>query len=335
MSAAPELRVALPRLADSVARLAVLGAAPRLPGADWLLARGRARAVGGGAWREWLLAGTGLQHGVLPEFPAGPCSLAGGVGDVAAGTWARAEPVHLLTALDHLQLAAPAPLPLDDAETAALLESLNAHLAGTGFRLSALADGGWLCACPDGLQCETPEPAAALGRSLRELLPTGRDATRLRSVVNELQMLLHEHPVNTRRAARGEPVVNSVWVWGIGTARAPSARVAGDLLTDDAWLAGLWRLHGGQVLPAQALAESLLGGAADLRVAVAQPVAAPRIADHLRMLDERLFGPARAALVAARWSRACVLAGGREFAVTPRARWAVWRRPRPLGEVLA
>jgi hypothetical protein len=243
--------------------------------------------------------------------------------------------VHLLTALDHLQLAAPVPLPLEDAEAGTLLDSLNAHLAGTGFRLSRLPDGGWLCACPDGLQCDTADPAAAIGTSLRDWLPTGRDATRLRSVVNELQMLLHDHPVNERRAACARPAVNSVWIWGIGGARMPTVRVAGDLLADDAWLAGLWRLHGGRVLTGESLAAALRAGAADLRVTVVEPVAEAQVAEQLRTLDQCLFAPAREALVAARWSRVCLLAGAREYVITPRARWAAWRRPRPLGEVFA
>jgi hypothetical protein len=37
-------------------------------------------------------------------------------------------------------------------------------------------------------------------------------------------MLLHEHPINESREARGEPPVNSVWLWGGGTRPAASAR---------------------------------------------------------------------------------------------------------------
>ena len=32
-------------------------------------------------------------------------------------------------------------------------------------------------------------------------------------------MLLHAHPVNEAREARGEPPVNSLWLWGAGRAR--------------------------------------------------------------------------------------------------------------------
>ena len=48
--------------------------------------------------------------------------------------------------------------------------------------------------------------------------------------MNEAQMILHTHPVNAEREARGMPAVNSVWLWGGGTLPAitpPSYTTAG------------------------------------------------------------------------------------------------------------
>jgi len=335
MSSGRELRIALPGLADSVARLAARGEAVRLPAAEWIAARGRTCAGDESGWRDWVLAGAGLVADVLQRFPAGPCSVPDGPDGRAARTWARAEPVHLLTALDHLQLAAPVPLPLAAAESGQLLETLNAHLAGTGFAFTAQADGGWLCECPDGLECQAVTPAEAVGRNLREWLPTGRDATRVRSLVNELQMLLHEHPVNERRVAGGRPPVNSVWLWGFGPARAPSSTVSGDLVTDDAWLAGLWRLHGGRIRTAAELATVLAGEGGDVRVALGVSIEERRATDSLHALEAEVLEPARAALSAGHIGRLLLHTGRKVYAVTPAARWRFWRRARPLVEGLA
>jgi len=335
VSAARAVRIAVPGLADSIARLAEEGGGLRAPAAEWLLARGRPATVAPPDWRDWLLAGGGLGADVLLRFPAGPASVPAELAGHGAATWSRAEPVHLLTAIDHLRLAAPVPLPLDPAESDALLGTLNAHLAGSGFELHAHPDGGWLCRCPDGLQCETVDPLQALGRNLREVLPGGRDAVRLRALVNELQMLLHEHPVNERRAAHGLPPVNSVWLWGIGAVRDPAPGVAGELLTDDAWLAGLWRRHGGSVQPATALATALARGGTQLRVATRAAVDGQAAADTLRALEAGLFVPLRAALAASRVDRVSLHTGRSVFDLTWTARWAFWRRPRPLAEVPA
>ena len=40
-------------------------------------------------------------------------------------------------------------------------------------------------------------------------------------------MLLHAHPVNEAREARGEPAVNSLWLWGAGPRAAPGRRARG------------------------------------------------------------------------------------------------------------
>lgn len=297
------------------------------------MARGREDSGVTQDWREWVLAGCGLRNDVLRHFPAGPSSVPADAVMLAGQTWARADPVYLLTAIDHLQLASPVPLPLEASESGPLLETLNAHLAGTGFELRALADGGWLCRCPAGLECETVDPFEALGRNLRELLPAGRDAARVRSLVNELQMLLHEHPVNERRATHGWPPVNSVWLWGMGTLREPTAAVKGDLLTDDAWLAALWRRHGGHVRPVTELGQALQEGGMDLRVAAVAGRDGRRAADVLQALEANVFAPMRAGLAASRVSRVSLHVGRRALDLTPAERWAFWRRARPLAEV--
>jgi len=333
VTAGREVWLAIPGLADSFARLAEEGMALRLPAAEWAMARATPVLAEAPDWREWVLDGAGLGADVLRRFPAGPCS-APDDGAVHPGqTWARAEPVHLLTAIDHLQLAAPVPVRLAAGESAALLETLGAHLADTAFELRSLADGGWLCRCPDGLQCETVDPGVALGRNLREVLPSGRDGVRVRSLVNELQMLLHEHPVNERRAARGLLPVNSVWLWGIGSLCDPMGRATDELLTDDAWLAGLWRRHGGRVRPATALAEALAEPGAVLRVAWSAAIDGRSTSGAWRALESGLFAPVRAALGASRVSRVSLHTGREVIGLTPLARWAFWRRPRPLVEV--
>ena len=327
---ATNLRIAVPSLAPSQSSLQAL----RLPAAEWVVARGDRTPGPPASWRQWLLDDAGLGENLLERFPAGPCAHAAWTGGSARGTWACAAPVHLLTAIDHLQLADPVPLPLETGESAALLASLEAHLAGTGFRLHSFPGRGWLCECPAGLVCAAVEPASAIGRNLRELLPGGRDAARVRALVNELQMLLHEHPVNERRALRGAPTVNSLWLWGFGAACDPRARAQGALLTDDPWLAGLWRLHGGEVGSPDELGAHLRRSSTVLRVALAPANGDENRRDQLATLDQALLAPARAALIDGTVQCLSVHTGHTIFEVPRHARWRLWRRSRPLGEAL-
>jgi hypothetical protein len=303
-----------------------------LPAAEWLVAR----AVRGSTdrpWREWLLADVSGQADLLDRFPAGPCLVAAWTGRSPAGRWACASPVHLLTALDHLRLAAPVPLPLEPDESAALVADLNAQLAHRGFALEEVAGRGWLCRCPDDLDCQTVEPARAIGGNLRDLMPTGRDAAGLRAWMNEAQMVLHEHPVNLRRVERGLPAVNSVWLWGVGSAGVVQPPPEGVLLTDDDWLTGLARQLGADAGTPDEFAAALAGESPTIRLGLAN-AAPPDGASALLALERHVFAPARAALASGTLHEASFLLGNAIFEVTARARWQFWRRSRPLGEAL-
>jgi hypothetical protein len=332
MSKTRSVRLALPGLRAAVLRQAEQGDPARLPAAEWLVARGRREAQRGLDWRRWLLEGAGIGDDVLVRHPAGPCSAPQRDGQPLHGTWARAEPVHLLTALDHLQLAAPVPLPLAADERATLRAMLDAHLADSGFRLHDGGHGGWVVECPSGCDFTALEPAQAVGRNLRDCLPGGRDAVRVRALVNELQMLLHEHPVNERRVARGLPAVNSVWLWGAGGTAEPLGGAAGWLITDDAWLAGLWRLHRGQAGSLDDTPRLLAESSADLRIALAAGFGS---AADLAQWDQAVLAPVRAALEAGRLGQVTLQIDAALVHVPAVARWAFWRRPRPLHESLA
>jgi hypothetical protein len=320
------LRIALPWLGESPT------GGQRLPAVEWLVARAR-RSSAAQDWREWLLADAATDTGLLQRFPAGPCVRTAWIAERPAGTWACAAPVHLVTALDHLRLAAPVPLPLESQESATLVADLNTRLAHRGFVLEDVAGRGWLCRCPDDLDCLVAEPAAAVGANLRDVQPSGRDAARVRAWVNESQMVLHEHPVNLRRAANGQPPVNSVWLWGVGTAGSTWQAPEGELLTDDDWLAGLWRLHGAEPVLPERLASMLEDPGPSILAGLAGSAAADRRAAWTR-LERDVFEPVRAALLRGRLELVSMLFGTSSFELGSDARWQFWRRSRPLAEVL-
>jgi hypothetical protein len=74
--------------------------------------------------------------------------------------------------------------------------------------------------------------------------------------MNEAQMALHEHPVNEAREARGEPALNSLWLWGAGTAPAEAHAEWQSVSSAEPVALGLARLAGirGRALPASAQA---------------------------------------------------------------------------------
>ena len=96
----------------------------------------------------------------------------------------------------------------------------------------------------------TTPAAAAHGVAIDEMLPSGPDAVRFHALMNEAQMLLHEHPVNAEREARGELALNSIWFWGGGVIDAERARPFSTVFSDDPLARGLALAAG---IPALAL----------------------------------------------------------------------------------
>jgi hypothetical protein len=329
------LRLALPRLAEAIAAEADEGAeATRAPAAEWLVARARPLSGHVPDWRDWLLEGADCPAGLLQRFPAGPCVRALQLGSRTDGSWACARPVHLLTAIDHLQIA-PAAVALDEDESATLERDLNGHFADRGFVFHAAGPGpDWTVACPSPIDCTSLEPAGLSGRSLRDLLPGGHDGLGVRSLMNEIQMLLHDHPVNADRAARGLPVMNSLWLWGFGRADDATQFAPPAIYTDDAWLAGLWKIHGGEARTIANLAAELARIDSDALLGWSGlPSSAPGTA--IAEAERRCFAPALAALRSGAIEVLVILLGERAFVVDRGARLRFWRRARPLEDLVA
>ena len=59
-------------------------------------------------------------------------------------------------------------------------------------------------------------PDDLIGEGVRDRMPSGPDAKRLVFLMNQAQIILHNHPLNQSRRNEGFDPVNSVWFWGNG-----------------------------------------------------------------------------------------------------------------------
>jgi hypothetical protein len=327
------VRVVLPWWEDALHDASESGVEPSLPAMQWLVGRAAQRQPVTNRWRDWLLASAGLGEHVGGSFPAGPTVRAAFQAATPHGLWAVAQPVHLATAIDHLRLAALQDLGVSAEESAALLATINGHLAGTGFVLSANSPDLWSLQCAEPIECNTFEPAQVVGRSVRDYMPAGRDGPAIRSLMNEIQMLLHEHPVNERRTRGGRPAINSLWVWGFGSVAPPAPARLPMLATDDAWLTGIWRMHGASALPAAAAVTQFEKPVEGALVALTQPGGRSHEA-ALTEIDVTLLDAARDAVATGRCRSLEVCTGGTVTVMDARSRWRFWRRPAAPAEFL-
>jgi hypothetical protein len=186
-----------------------------LPALQNMLGRGRSEMLEPVPLENLLCVSFGLS--CQPDAPVAPISAA--YDGLAAGCWLRADPVNLDLQRDRLLLTG---VQVDSGEAAALCASLNEHFAGQGMEFSAPHPQRWYVRLDALPRIRTTPLSQVIGGDVRGVLPAGEDSARWHRLFNEIQMLLHAHPLNDAREARGEPTINSVWFWGCGCDTLPA-----------------------------------------------------------------------------------------------------------------
>lgn len=113
---------------------------------------------------------------------------------------------------------------LSSEEYNAITDLLNQFFAEEQLQfLPSQTQQYWFLTTPQAWQLQTQFAQAALQRNIQRFMPTGADAQRLRQIMNQVQMLMHEHPINQKRAQQGSAEINSVWFSGVSTNALPPA----------------------------------------------------------------------------------------------------------------
>ena len=172
-------------------------------------------------------------------------------------------PVHWHVGREHITLADPAALDLSADESRALFDAVQPLFDDDRCTLNWAAPLRWYLTHEhlEHLPCASID--RVIGRNVDLWLRGDPQASAeqlartrwVRRLQNEVQMLLHQHPVNEAREARGALPVNSFWLSGCGRAQAATAAVTLDdrlrapLLAEDwAGWADAWRALDAEVL---------------------------------------------------------------------------------------
>ncbi len=150
------------------------------------------------------------------DWPLAPFAARGDGLAAESGHWQFADPVH--TALSHADVTLASILSeIPDQDAAEMHADLNRLFAPDGLEFVAgRRSRQWYLHSRQAVRLRTIAPRAALGTSMRASLPAGEDAATWRRWTSEIQMLLHDHPVNRRREARGDARIDALWLWGGG-----------------------------------------------------------------------------------------------------------------------
>ncbi|MBX2835571.1 MAG: hypothetical protein KTR35_01875 [Gammaproteobacteria bacterium] len=175
-----------------------------------------------------------------------------------------AVPIHIAVDSDHGRLTL---IDVSAAEAKQIQQTLNQFLAEDGTQLSFTSPERWYlhgCAMESIKQLDSlPAPVLA-GRNVGHFLPRLEGAASWRRLLTEVQMALHDHPVNTARSGQ-QLSINGFWFWGAFSLdstpieRSIEPAAVNLVFANDAFTRGLCRAAG---IACRALSE--LDGADDL-----------------------------------------------------------------------
>lgn len=332
----------------------------RLPALETLLARGRQNPLPPGGMEAWLCRAFGVERPHLNPLPQageeanvkGACfdcdwpvaafTLLADGGNPDGDFWLLADPVHLQLQRDRMVLVDAGNLEISTDEAASLTAALNHHFAPNGLTFLPTRSGRWHLRLARPARLETHPLEAVIGRNIRNFLPGGPDGKHWHTLLNEIQMLLHSHPVNEAREQRGVLPVNSIWPWGGGVLPKNLAAPYSQVWANDALARGLAVAAGVSRAETPATAAEWQRQAApgthlivlDTLRSAALSGDFPRWRENLMRLEGDWFGPLRQALSRGRLASLSlhVFADtpAQTFSVSRADLWKIWRREKPL-----
>ena len=172
------------------------------------------------------------------KIPQAAINLKGMGRDPGTACWIHADPVNLQADMDRAILSDSHILNLRMDEAEKLVDEINHHLSEDGLSLQLADENNWFIKLDECRFSTTPLYEAA-GHNINHLLPQGDGAGYWKSLLNEIQMLLHMSEVNAAREQRGQAPVNSIWLWGEGCLPGKGDTDITQVYTDDMLAIGL------------------------------------------------------------------------------------------------
>jgi hypothetical protein len=279
------------------------------------------------AWQVALLDALGVPDHA--RYPSAAVTRSGAAGEPARGFWLQLQPMHFVAGLDRLTaVMLHGASDVTRAELAELEPTIGAHLRTAGMHLATTAHNEWLVHSERALDLQMSTPDSAAASPLEQAMPQGRDAPALRRLMTELQMLLHEHPVNVARARRGLPEINAVWFHGGGELRELQRYSLPQAFGDHLYLRGIYRLNELDVTAAPPDARTLLARLQSRAVAVVA-------ADDVDALEAAWIAPLTRALSTGALARLDLVLDCWRITVARHALLKFWRSPRTPAEWVA
>ena len=151
----------------------------------------------------------------------GLASLHAGVKNPSETVW-LAELSAITVGREGATLAHPASFEVTTDEADALFDAVSVLWTGRAISALPLNARQWRIWLDPNASTRSLTPAAMAEMRLTDWWPQEDSLREWRRLLNEIQMVWHEHPVNLARAERGELPINSLWLYGGAQGWSPS-----------------------------------------------------------------------------------------------------------------
>lgn len=308
------------------------------PALKMLLARGNKVFSLGEANEMALCRLFGLQESQESSLPLAALNLLGEGKDPNDYHWLRADPVHLAVDRDQLLLLDSHAFPLKVEEAQSFIQALNSHFADLGV-FSCLDSACWYLQLTSPALIYTTPISAVVNRSVFSSMPKGSEAKKWRQIMNEIQMVLHEHPINIEREKARKPVINSLWFWGNGMLPKLSTSFFHSTSSNDSLALGLAKASN---TPFRSLPTSAITWLRELHKEQSHLAVLPNLQtpiqyneqlsflEALQLLEKNWFVPLRDALKNSLIDQLTIIAPGEEKTLQVNIKrgdlWKFWRR---------
>lgn len=201
------------------------------------------------------------------------------------------------------------------------------------YDLSAVAEGTFLLRLNDfDAPTHYPQVLSVLGKPVNPFIEQSRQVLPWYRLLNEMQMFMHQHPLNAERILKGRLPINSLWFWGAGDRPAIESRLR--WFCDDALLGRFAGSLGLRVDPI-----SSLGAEDDLEEALVVDLRLlqwlkqgldGRLERILLEIDRDLLAPVISRFDGARLKLKLRAGYAYDFEMGPASKLKFWRRPGSL-----
>jgi hypothetical protein len=132
------------------------------------------------------------------------------------------DPIHLRADMSDAIVFDRSHFNLTLEEAQSLVNAINPHIQNISCRIEIANPVHWYLLSQKEMPSTIPSLQRMHGKPVGAVLTNSGYAAEWRHLMNELQILLHQQPVNTERVSRGELPINGVWIHAGSVSEVPN-----------------------------------------------------------------------------------------------------------------